>query len=62
VDMVRSIKAGTRPRAQADLAYHVLEIMLSVEKAVESNETITMTSTAPEIDPIPADWSPLTAD
>ena len=61
VDMVRSINAGIRPRAHADLAYHVLEIMLAVEKAVESGETIAITSKAPEVDPIPADWSPLTA-
>ncbi len=59
VDLVRSVKAGVRPRAHADLAYHVLEIMLSVEKAVESGKTVELTSTPPEVDPIPADWSPL---
>lgn len=62
VDMVRSAKQGIRPRAQADLAYHVLEIMLSVEKGVESGETMTLTSTVPEVEPMPADWNPLTAD
>ncbi len=59
VDMARSIKAGVRPRAHADLAYHVLEIMLAVEKAIESQETIEIHSKAPEVDPIPADWTPL---
>lgn len=61
VDMIRSVKAGVRPRVHADLAYHVLEIMLSVEKAVESGETILLESTAPEVEPIPVDWSPLEA-
>lgn len=61
VDMVRSIKAGIRPRAHADLAYHVLEIMLGVEKAIESGETVMIQSKAPEVDPIPADWTPLHA-
>lgn len=59
VDMVRSIKAGVRPRAHAELAYHVLEIMLAVQDAVASGETIQIASKAPEVDPIPADWTPL---
>jgi predicted dehydrogenase len=61
IDLVRSVKAGIKPRAHAELAYHVLDIMLSVEKAIESGETIAITSVPPQIDPIPADWSPLTA-
>jgi predicted dehydrogenase len=61
VDMVRSIKAGLRPRAHADLAYHVLEVMLAVQTAVESGETVQIQSKAPEVDPIPADWTPLQA-
>jgi hypothetical protein len=39
----------------------VLEIMLAVEKAVDSGETIQILSKAPEVDPIPADWTPLQA-
>lgn len=61
IDLVRSVKAGVKPRAHAELAYHVLDIMLSVEKAIESGETVEITSVPPQIDPIPADWSPLTA-
>ena len=61
IDLVRSVKAGIKPRAHAELAYHVLDIMLSVEKAIESGETVAITSVPPQIDPIPADWSPLTA-
>jgi len=61
IDLVRSVKAGTKPRAHAELAYHVLEIMLGVEKAIESGQTVAINSVPPQVDPIPADWSPLTA-
>jgi predicted dehydrogenase len=45
VDAVRAIHAGSMPRASGDLAYHVLDVMLSI---LESNETarhVTVSST-----------------
>ena len=59
VDLVRSLSDGTAPRASGELAYHVLEIMLAVEKAIASGEPVGVTSSIPGVVPLPEGWTPL---
>lgn len=58
VDMARSIAAGTMHRANGELAYHVLDVMLAIEEAVTSGNPVTVSSAPPVVDPIPDDWDP----
>jgi hypothetical protein len=58
--MARAIRAGTRPRASGELAYHVLDIMLSIEESVGLGEPVRIKSTAPLVPPVPLDWDPTT--
>lgn len=60
LDMARAIRAGTRPRASGELAYHVLDIMLSIEESVGLGEPVRIKSTAPLVPPVPLDWDPTT--
>lgn len=62
VELVRALAAGRPPRLEANLAYHVLDIMLAVEKSIASGETVTVTSAPPEVAPLPEGWSPTTAN
>ncbi len=59
VDLVRSLADGTPPRANGELAYHVLDIMLAIEESIASGNPVTVTSVPPVVAPLPADWSPL---
>jgi predicted dehydrogenase len=59
VDLVRSLADGTTPRANGELAYHVLDIMLAIEESIASGNPVAVTSVPPVVAPLPADWSPL---
>jgi predicted dehydrogenase len=59
VDLVRSLADGTTPRANGELAYHVLDIMLAIEESIASGNPVAVTSVPPIVAPLPADWSPL---
>lgn len=59
VDMARSIAAGVPHRANGELAYHVLDIMLAAEESVESARPVELTSRPPVTKLMPDDWSPL---
>jgi predicted dehydrogenase len=60
LDMARAIRAGTRPRASGELAYHVLDIMLAIEESVGFGDPVRIESTAPLVPPVPLDWNPTT--
>ena len=60
VDLVRSLAAGTTPRANGELGYHVLDIMLAAEEAIASGEAVAVRSVPPIVEPLPVDWTPLT--
>ena len=60
VDLVRSLSDGTAPRASGQLAYHVLDIMLAVEESIASGEPVAVTSSIPDVVPLPEGWTPLT--
>jgi predicted dehydrogenase len=59
LEMARAIRAGERPRASGELAYHVLDVMLSIEESIAaSGATVTIESSAPLVRPIPVEWDP----
>ncbi|MDI2023896.1 hypothetical protein PJL18_04445 [Paenarthrobacter nicotinovorans] len=59
--MARALRAGTPHRATGDLAYHVLDSMVSIAESVESGTFVDVTSNAPASAAVPEDWAPETA-
>ncbi len=59
VDMVRTKRAGETHRANGELAYHVLDVMLSIEESIESGAEVLVTSRPPVLDALPEGWTPL---
>ena len=58
LDMARSIRGGVPHRASGQLAYHVLDTMVSIEQAVEAGGFMEVASSAPEALLLPEDWAP----
>lgn len=52
IDMVSAIQSNRIHRANGDLAYHVLEVMLAFDKSSESGEHVTIESTTQRPAPI----------
>ncbi|MHA7303774.1 Gfo/Idh/MocA family protein [Arthrobacter sp. TMN-49] len=61
LDMARSLRAGVPHRVPGELAYHVLDAMVSVAESVDSGEFVTVHSTAPVAPALPVDWNPTEA-
>lgn len=61
VDLARAIRAGVPERASGELAFHVLDIMVSIIEAAESGAFVDLTSTVAVQPPLPADWDPRAA-
>jgi predicted dehydrogenase len=59
VDLVRSLADGTVPRANGELAFHILDIMLAIEESIASGDPVAVASIPPTVTPLPADWTPL---
>ena len=60
VDMARSIRSHTQHLASGELGYHVLDILVSIEEAIESRST-EVTSTVEAIPLLSEDWDPFEA-
>ena len=58
LDMARSIRAGVPHRATGNLAYHVLDTMVSISESVESGTFVNVESSAPASPALPEDWDP----
>jgi predicted dehydrogenase len=58
LELVRSIRAGVPERASGTFAYHVLDVMLSIEDAYTAGEPVVVESTTDVPPPLPADWDP----
>jgi predicted dehydrogenase len=58
VELARAIRAGVPERASGELAYHVLDAMLSVEESVALGHPVEVTSTIEVPPALPADWNP----
>jgi predicted dehydrogenase len=61
LDMARSLRAGIPHRATGDLAYHVLDTMVSISESIDTGTFVDVESTAPASEPLPEDWAPETA-
>ena len=61
LDMARSIRAGVPHRATGNLAYHVLDTMVSITESMETGTFVDVESSAPASPALPEDWAPETA-
>lgn len=61
LDMARSIRSGEPHRAQGALAYHVLDVMVSIAESIEAGEFVTVESTVEIPALLPEDWDPTAA-
>ncbi|UCR89857.1 Gfo/Idh/MocA family protein [Mycetocola spongiae] len=61
LDLARSLRAGVPERASGDLAYHVLDIMVSTAESASSGEPVTVHSSVTVAPALPADWDPYRA-
>ncbi len=61
LDLARAIRTGAPERASGALAAHVLDVMLSIAEAAETDRFVDVASRAPESTPLPADWDPAAA-
>ena len=59
LDMARAMRSGGKPRANADLAIHVLDVMESIAAAAASRQTTPVATTCSAADLLPAGWNPL---
>jgi predicted dehydrogenase len=62
LDMARSIRSNSQPLvASGELGYHVLDILVSIEEAIESRSTVEVSSTVEPIPLLAEDWDPFQA-
>jgi predicted dehydrogenase len=61
LDMARAIRAGVPHRGQGALAYHVLDILVSISESVESRAFVDVASTVEVAPLLPDDWDPKAA-
>lgn len=61
LDLVRAIREDRPHRATGALAYHVLDVMVSVAESSATGQFVTVESTVQPAEPLPADWDPLAA-
>lgn len=61
LDMARSLRAGTAHRATGELAYHVVDAMVSIAESMETGEFVDVKSSAQSSPALPEDWAPETA-
>ncbi|WP_104087128.1 Gfo/Idh/MocA family protein [Arthrobacter sp. GMC3] len=61
LDMARAIRAGIPHRVPGELAYHVLDAMVSIAESVDTGEFVTVESSAPASPALPVDWNPTEA-
>ena len=59
LDMARAVRSGGKPRAAADLAIHVLDIMECIAESAASGQTIPVTTSFTPAELLPMGWNPL---
>lgn len=59
LEMARALRSGGRPRAAADLAIHVLDIMESIGRSASSGQTTQLSTSCKVAEPLSPRWSPL---
>ncbi|WIB25494.1 Gfo/Idh/MocA family oxidoreductase [Curtobacterium sp. MCSS17_015] len=58
VDLARSLRAGEENRVPGALAFHVLDVMVSIAEAAERGETVLVESTVAPSPTLPEGWDP----
>ena len=61
VELARAIRAEVPERASGSLAYHVLDIMVSVAQSATSGAPVVLESTTPRPEVLPEGWDPTSA-
>ena len=59
LDLARAVRSGGQPKAGADLAIHVLDIMESIARSAASGKTIALSTSCALAELLPASWNPL---
>jgi len=60
-EMAQAIRAGRPERASGALAYHVLDIMVSIAESASRGETVTVESSFEQAAAVPVGWDPTVA-
>ncbi|TFD25679.1 Gfo/Idh/MocA family protein [Cryobacterium sp. TMS1-13-1] len=60
LEMARAIREGRPHRAPGQLAYHVLDAMVSISESMESGDFVSLESVATPSEALPEDWDPTT--
>ena len=58
LELARAIRAGVPERASGELAYHVLDAMLSIEESITKGQAVMVTSTVDVPPALPEGWDP----
>ena len=58
LELARAIRADRPERARGELAYHVLDVMISIGESAEAGRAVDVLSTAVVPDTLPTDWDP----
>jgi predicted dehydrogenase len=59
LEMAQAIRENRAVRIPGDLAFHVLDIMLSIQESIEKQDWIKVRSTLPMLEPLPESWDPM---
>lgn len=62
IDLARAVRSGGSPRASAELAYHVLDVMLAIEESAASRAPVEIESSAHPVLPLAPSWDPRAAE
>lgn len=61
LEMARAIREGRPHRAQGELAYHVLDAMVSITESIGSGNFVEVESSTTPVPALPEDWDPTAA-
>jgi predicted dehydrogenase len=59
LEMARALRSGEKPRAAAELAIHVLDVMESIIGSAAAGATMRLSTTCTSSDLLPTGWNPL---
>lgn len=60
VDLARAVRGSTAPRASAQLAYHVLDVLLAIEESAAAGEPVRIASSVASVPDLKPTWNPRT--
>ena len=58
-EMAQAIREGRQVRIPGEIALHTLDVLLSIQDAIETRGWVDVKSTLAPIDALPADWDPI---